>query len=257
MVVPCGRCEACIQRKRADWTIRLLTSEKICSNAYFITLTYSDKNLPFDVDGIIERGLDPCRSQPVVLKSDLQDLFKRYRKKVGKTDLQYYAVGEYGTHTLRPHYHLIVFNVDLERFLEAWTKGQDPIGRVHVGKVTKQSVNYVTSYVVNKYKYDKRKKYPPFSLMSKGIGKQFVTDEMKKYFKSKFTSVITTEGGEKYALPRYLRDKIYCCETSRRLIGAKSRMMAQKDLKDLDYKEIIDKRIYERVIFNRNKKFKI
>ena len=32
------------------------------------------------------------------------------------TPLKYYAVGEYGGQTKRPHYHIVIFNADLSHF---------------------------------------------------------------------------------------------------------------------------------------------
>lgn len=260
MVVPCGHCEDCIQRKRSDWTIRLLAEEKYCSNAYFVTLTYSDKFVP------IENGYFHLK------KSDLQNLFKRYRRQTDKKNgkfasrvFKYYAIGEYGENTKRPHYHCILFNVDIEIFIDCWRRIVErfgvvnycePIGMIHCGDVTKQSINYVTSYVINKYKYSKRKKYPPFAIMSKGLGKAFVTRQMKKYFYNSFDTWITTEGGEKYAMPRYIKNKMFC-PTAIKLMGKKANKKAIEKLKDDGYEKIINKRKYQRIVFKQSKKNKI
>lgn len=267
ILVPCGSCEDCINRKRADWTVRLLIEEKIAESAYFVTLTYTDDNLPFydDKEKIIVRGYSSVDCQPVLLKSDLQKMFKRYRKTVANGNkFKYYAIGEYGEKTFRPHYHIIAFNVNIEKFVNAWQVESNKLGRVHVGKVTKQSINYVTSYVINKYKYSKRKKFPPFAIMSKGLGKSFVSDEMKKYFKNSFSTCITVEDGAKYALPRYFKQRLYRCETAIRLHGIKARKQAEinlhKDLKEYQvtgFNKIVEKRKYQRDIFKKSTKSKL
>ena len=41
--VPCGKCAACMQRKRFEWSVRLQNELQYASSAAFITLTYSDE----------------------------------------------------------------------------------------------------------------------------------------------------------------------------------------------------------------------
>jgi len=55
-------------------------------------------------------------------KTDIQKFFKRLRKCHGKKhkSIKYYAVGEYGGQTLRPHYHIVIFNADINYFERAW-----------------------------------------------------------------------------------------------------------------------------------------
>ena len=49
--VPCGHCDECISKLHNDWFVRLAYEwfriQKIGGIAYFVTLTYNDKNLPF------------------------------------------------------------------------------------------------------------------------------------------------------------------------------------------------------------------
>ena len=48
-LVPCGKCVACLARRRNEWTYRL-TAEQACSDyTFFITLTYDDSNVPIRV----------------------------------------------------------------------------------------------------------------------------------------------------------------------------------------------------------------
>ena len=61
-------------------------------NAY-ITLTYNDDHLPAN------GSLQP---------RDLQLFWKRLRK-ARTPGIRYYACGEYGDQTARPHYHAIIF----------------------------------------------------------------------------------------------------------------------------------------------------
>ena len=56
--------------------------------------------------------------------------------------IKYYAVGEYGGQFKRPHYHLIMFNVQIDAILNAWQ-----LGTVHIGYVSGSSVGYTLKYI--------------------------------------------------------------------------------------------------------------
>ena len=95
---------------------------------------------------------------------------KRLRKHAKSTKIKYYACGEYGSKTERPHYHAIVFNLPRpfdKYILKAWK-----YGHIHVGTVTEQSIFYTTKYALkglrrkNAWDYDARGREPEFQLMS-------------------------------------------------------------------------------------------
>lgn len=143
-LVPCGKCNFCLEVKRGDWSFRLQQELKVAKSAHFLTLTYATEPL---------HGLD---------KTHIQLFHKRLRKEQSKvtTDkLRYYVVGEYGTKTNRAHYHSILFNLhsdivpDLDRI---WSHGH-----ILAGSVTPASIHYVTKYVINRHNayYNKS---PPF-----------------------------------------------------------------------------------------------
>lgn len=193
--VPCGKCNYCLSAKRADWSFRLKVEQKVSSSAFFVTMTYEDDKLP--------NGL------PTLCKEDVQAFFKKLRKeqlKYSAEGLRYYAVGEYGTRTQRPHYHAIIFNLHLnaaQRLPFVWVKGH-----VQVGTVTPASIHYVTKYVINK-PGDYPGRAPPFALMSRrpGIGHNYLATHtlwhlagMRNY---------TQVNGVISRLPRYYKDKIF------------------------------------------------
>lgn len=103
-------------------------------------------------------------------KTDVQKFFKRLRKaSTGKARIKYYAVGEYGTQTMRPHYHIILFNAQKDLLQAAWN-----LGEIHIGDVSGATIAYTLKYVskegkIPQHKNDMRR--PEFSLMSKGLGK--------------------------------------------------------------------------------------
>ena len=44
--VACGRCEACLVRRSNEWAFRLFQELEVSKNAYFVTLTYDELNVP-------------------------------------------------------------------------------------------------------------------------------------------------------------------------------------------------------------------
>jgi hypothetical protein len=139
---------------------------------------------------------------------------KRLRKKQSKiTDqkLKYYAVGEYGTKTKRPHYHAIIFGIHpkiVDKIQEAWSIYRDkqfyPIGHVDIGDVNNNSIDYVTKYVINRYEF-KGYVAEPFTLISNGIGEAHLKKNFNKYYSSE---TVRSERGYIQKIPRYYRDKL-------------------------------------------------
>lgn len=191
--VPCGKCGACLSTKRSDWAFRLECEARDHLDMSFVTLTYANNELTF-ISGTSQLVLE-----------DLQKFFKRVRKRGYK--FRYFAVGEYGSHTYRPHYHAIIFGQVPEQVLNAaWSKGL-----IHVGQVTPASVNYVCKYVVNsKAAFMKSGRIPPFSTQSRkpGLGVNYLRPLVVEWHKSALRSYINDHGILRH-LPRYYRDKIF------------------------------------------------
>lgn len=177
----------------------------------FLTLTYNDKNLPTGTEG-----------RATINKRDLQLFWKRLRK--SGLDVRYYAVGEYGDSTGRPHYHAIAFGLRLDdlRFYsrsngfnlytsqtlnEHWG-----LGNCWIGDVTFESCAYVARYVMKKLTGNHSKLYdhegimPEFALMSRrpGIGSSFY-DKYVSDLLPHDTTVI--RNNVKISTPRYYLNK--------------------------------------------------
>ena len=62
--------------------------------------------------------------------------------------------------------------------------------------------------IIPKHKRDDRKK--EFSLMSKGLGKNYITPQTIRYHKNHLDRLyLVNKGGNKIAMPKYYRDKIF------------------------------------------------
>ena len=53
---------------------------------------------------------------------------------------------------------------------------------------------------------------PEFALMSQGIGKNFLTDAVKKYYKENQIPYVIWKDGQKMTMPRYFKEKIFTDE---------------------------------------------
>lgn len=188
-VVGCGQCIPCRINKRREWVGRLSLEAGLYSDNAFITLTYDDEHLPT----LAGPQLPGDTHRPTLVPKHLQDFLKRFRKAVEPTKVRYYAVGEYGDDTERPHFHIALFNYpsclwgqtrpkksccvicDLVR--DTWG-----MGNVYLGTLEDSSMNYIAGYVLKKLtsKDDIRLngRYPEFSRMSlrPGIGADAMHD---------------------------------------------------------------------------------
>lgn len=214
ITVPCGKCGFCLATRRSDWSTRLEYESKLWLDKKFITLTYADCHLHFK-DGISQ--LD---------KRDLQNYFKLLRKAGYK--LRYYAVGEYGSQTARPHYHVILFSSVPERIIrEKWH-----FGHVHIGAVTQASISYCLKYVVNSKATGLVKgRKPAFSVMSRkpGLGANYLSPQVKAWHKSDRKNYVIIDGVKRH-LPRYYKEKIFS-KIDRVRIAVRDQKIAEENLR--------------------------
>lgn len=196
--VPCGYCLECKGRRVAGWSFRLMKESEVSTSSLFVTLTYTSDKIP-----ILPNG------QTTLCKKDLQDFFKRLRKNQ-KARIKYYACGEYGGHTWRPHYHIIMFNASNRDAIEtAWGNGS-----IHVGKVNELTTQYTLKYIskngkIPAFNGDLRQR--EFSLMSKKMGMSYLSRNMKKWHKADLLNRMYCPGLDniKVPMPRYYKEKIY------------------------------------------------
>lgn len=152
-VVGCGQCVPCRINKKREWIGRMLLEGKHCgASSGFWTLTYDEDNIP---------------PGGTLSPHDLRVFFNQFRRLAGS--FRYFAVGEYGDQTFRPHYHLITFGMGLqwhETVQAAWHRGH-----VYPGEARSEAYSYVASYVSKKMtgRDDPRlgDRHPEFTRMSR------------------------------------------------------------------------------------------
>lgn len=195
--VPCGKCPACLSRRVSDWTFRLEQEAFSATSCWFLTLTYSDDNVPIK------------NSEFTLNKSDLQKFFKRLRKKLygsKKGSLRYYAIGEYGGNYGRPHYHAIIYNLpDMPpRELEKLISGLWP-DRFQIGRTTIGAMVYTAGYFLAKMDKYSDNQVKPFSCCSQFLGdKKTYTEFLLTKLKSGDYRISTPCGC--FRVPRRYRD---------------------------------------------------
>jgi hypothetical protein len=220
--VPCGKCPPCMKRRTSGWSFRLVKEGDVSNSALFVTLTYDTKYVPITKKGYL-----------TLCKDDVQRFFKRLRK-LTKEKIKYFIVGEYGTQKMRPHYHIILFNANREMIARAWAKDGRELGSIFIGDVSEASIGYTLKYMqkpgkIPIHQNDDRQK--EFQLMSKGLGKSYLTQKMIKWHKEDLEQrmYIPMKDGKKIAMPRYYKDKMYSESEKNRIARRMERVGEELD----------------------------
>ena len=193
--LPCGNCLGCRTNYAQTWALRCQLEYHQHEAAIFATLTYDDDHKPLTLN-----------------KQHLSGYIRRVRKILGARSTRFFASGEYGENTQRPHYHAILYGpsqLQAPQLEKAWEQGH-----VKIDPATPANIAYTAGYCSKKIGY-KRLPHervdpttgelyewqPPFILMSRnpGIGakaKQF-TNAWRLY---------AIKDGHKMPVPRYYKN---------------------------------------------------
>lgn len=192
--LPCGNCLGCRKNKAQAWALRCQLEYQNSSAAVFATFTYDDEHLPLTL-------------QKTHVSAYLKKLRKQFTNK-----LRFFASGEYGEHTQRPHYHAIIYGASQHtapQLEKAWEQGH-----VKIDPATLANIAYTAGYCSKKIGYKRQQHQrldtatgntyqwqPPFILMSRnpGIGAQ-----AKQYLNS--WRLYAVKDGHKMPVPRYFHE---------------------------------------------------
>lgn len=194
LLVPCGKCPACLANIRQEWCFRLNSEFLACSFGLFVTLTYDDAHLPADLS---------------VNKRDVQLFLKRLRKELGNHSFRYFITAEYGDNTHRPHYHgLFFFSIPFapgiyDQITRNWQNGFCDFGDIEPA-----SVAYCTKYCMKQTKVPDERK-PTFRLISRRpcIGDNYLK-EFSPYHVETCNLSRASLPWSTARLPRLFRDKL-------------------------------------------------
>lgn len=235
--VPCGKCVECLKRYQNDWTIRNYFQFLDTKVAVFFTLTYNDDSVP--LAGSLDENVAKS-----VFKSDVTTFlhsFREYCRYNGiSTDWKYFITSEYGPLTLRPHYHGLIHGITLSQFRPFVSKWQKEFGFTMQREIciidqknALNSARYVAKYCA-KGQFENPliasgSVYPSFHLISKGLGKYYLSPAKIRYHKAlDFPNKFNIDGTFAtayldeiikrscvsippctYALPRYYKDAVF------------------------------------------------
>ena len=229
--IPCGKCIGCRLDYSRDWANRMMLEASYHEQNYFITLTYDDLHVPKSYYPCPETG--EAIPSLTLSKRDVQLFLKRLRKLTGQK-FRYYLCGEYGSTTHRPHYHLIVFGLELDDLQplktsdgwhyytsatidRAWSiydrklDTSSSIGYSMVTSVCWETCAYVARYVTKKLNgsaaefYETFNILPEFCLMSRrpGIARQYFEDNTSDILKYQKIILPSKEKSFQFRPPRY------------------------------------------------------
>lgn len=199
LTVPCGKCIACRIAKRKEWSLRMYHELNYHNESVFLTLTYDDLHLP-DNNSLV--------------KKDLQKFFKRLRRDLKGRKIKYFACGEYGDKTNRPHYHAIVFGLGLGSsdkllVMENWPFADWSVKTIRdksFGIAEADSIRYVAQYIDKKFtgdladeEYSRKGREAVFRILSHGIGFNYANDNLQQITENGYI----TYHGVKHSIPRY------------------------------------------------------
>lgn len=223
--IPCGKCLDCRLQYARQWADRCVYESYYYpeNECYFVTLTYNPESI-VDVNSEFFAG--------TLVKEHLQKFFKRlrrnieYHEKAYDKKIRYFACGEYGDNTFRPHYHILLYGIDLHGYANIpWIpskSGKDQwrstylediwqSGYVTFSEFTWKDAAYVARYTLKKVKgitaeyYMMNNLEPEFVVMSRkpGIGRTFYDDHKEDIYE--FDSIIqkSPDGGRKAKPPKF------------------------------------------------------
>lgn len=229
--LPCGQCIGCRLKHSKQWAVRCVHESQLHQYNSFVTLTYSDENLP---------------KYGTLIKKHVQDFIKklRYHSQTNEniktqnilTDLhkpiRYYYCGEYGEKQCRPHYHICAFNLDFGDKIKWKQQGDNTyyisptlekiwdLGHTIIGSLNYKSAAYVARYIMKKQTGKGSEIYyentdektgeiieiqREYTNMSRrpGIGKTWY----EKYHKDLYPDNFVVIEGKKLSVPRYYQNQ--------------------------------------------------
>lgn len=206
------------------WALRCHLELQQHRSAAFSTLTYDNEHVP-----------------PTLEKRHLSLAIKRLRKKMGAArPLRFFACGEYGEQSGRPHYHAILYGIserDKDLIEDAWG-----LGHTRTEALTPARIAYAAGYSAKKIgddfyarsheriDLDTGEVYtwqPPFIQMSRRPG---IGGEARQFTQS--WRLYAVHNGTRMPVPRFLHEawkKTATEEELEQLIYEKSRLALERD----------------------------
>ena len=228
LALPCGTCLGCQSARATQWAHRCSHEASRTPYNTFLTLTYDDKHLPTN-------GHLDARALTLFVKR-LRKCVSRHSGDIrsdSSTNVRYFACGEYGSQTERPHYHALLFNcafppqekVSKDLYAADILRELWPYGDHRFGTATPAAANYIAQYSLKKQRRNKGARHDdgyngegyadedgvwhpkpaPFLRMSL---KPAIGTEWLKEYAPDLQHGYLVENGRKFAIPRTYKEKL-------------------------------------------------
>lgn len=275
--IPCGHCIGCRLDYSRQWADRCLLEMKNHKSSYFVTLTYDDFHVP--INEYVDEDTGVIGTVATLIKRDFQLFMKRLRKNYKYDNpLRFFACGEYGSTTYRPHYHAIIFGLQLDD-LTLYKQGEGIVyynsafldkcwqhkGFVVVAKACWETCAYTARYIMKKQKgegaeiYEKYNFQPEFVLMSRrpGIGRDYFDNNVERFFDTDCIYVGTPDGSKAIYPPRYFKKMLDSIDHERYIKAKDLRTLAKENAKIAKLKRTSNSYLEMLAVEERNKQAKI
>lgn len=232
MTVNCGKCLYCQSLVKKAWIFRFQQEARVTppETQNMITLTYKDSDFMPIWPQNYDHDNPPKRKSPALKRAihaqnrqkellyyrDVGAMIKHFRKDGwSKDSCRFFYVGEYGSTTFRPHYHLLTWGIDPQVVYDYWYARY---GQPHIAPSVYSRYAYVVNYL-DKDEYPEIMKDNPLFTgkpqgrrMSPGIGSSYLdemtTGEIDQVLKTG-QHFVSLDDGRQLPLPVYFRNKIY------------------------------------------------
>lgn len=229
--LPCRQCINCAMKKAREWSMRncLEARDFDDDQKWFLTLTYDNDNV------------NKVNKVNSLSHSDITNFMKKLRSYFKDDKIRFFASGEYGSKTYRPHYHIILYGITFKNssfeFLYSKKSGDktfyyyrnDIIQKLWDKGITvicnfdDAEASYVSQYTTKKlnnyknpYYYLKEKKIiPEFIQMSRrpGIAKHYYDIHKDEFYYDKNdTMMYHTDYKTIYVKPFAFYDRLFDLE---------------------------------------------
>lgn len=206
------------------------------SSAWFLTLTYDEEHVPYRMTW--DNGTGEVLTENYSLcYEDMQKFWKRLRRYLEyhnrQNKLMYFQAGEYGSQTHRPHYHAIVYDLDIRQeelkiykkkggytyYNCEWLEKLWGLGYVVIAPAEWKNMAYTARYTTKKiYGKDGKEFYESMGILPErcnmslkpAIGAAYYYDHKDEIYDQ---DKITLKNGRSCKPPRYF-DKLFDLEHS-------------------------------------------
>ncbi len=250
-LIPCGSCTGCKLAASSSWANRMEMELPYHEQAWFLTLTYNEETVPYrmtwdNLTGeVLTENLSLCYQ-------DMQKFWKRLRRYLeyhnkATENLMYFQAGEYGGKTHRPHYHAIVYGLNIQKnelktykqkngytyYNCEWLEKIWGLGYVVLAPAEWRNMAYTARYTTKKIYGKEGKEYyselgiePERCMMSKkpAIGMQYYFEHKEEIYPK---DSIQLKSGREVKPPRYF-DKLFDLEHS------KSKPLSEAESEDIE-----------------------